>query len=103
MESSAYLPGPPMASLPPIPALPPQGALTEIPPKLVLDYSDLGDLFSAALSPDGSRLYALLHAQFIDLGQAVAHYWPEWGAGVAALAVLILLVPLIRRLRRRQN
>jgi hypothetical protein len=75
----------------------------KIQPRLVLDYTDLGDLHSAALSPDGTRLYALLHAQFVDLGQAIAHYWPEWGAAAIALAVLILLVPLVRRLRRRQT
>jgi hypothetical protein len=74
-----------------------------IAPTHILDFSDLGDLYSAALSPDGSRLYALVHAPVVDFGRVFATYWPEWMGTLAGLFTLILLIPLALRLRRRQR
>jgi hypothetical protein len=72
-------------------------------PTHVMDFSDVGDLYSAALSPDGSLLYVLVHGAFVDVGAVVAQYWPEWGAAGAGLLALPLLIVFIRRLRREQR
>lgn len=82
------------------PLVPVDGWSIEASRTLVFD--DLGELSSAAVHPDGSRAFALLHADTLDLGRVTARYWPEWLGVLSVLMCLACLWWGSRTIRRRR-
>jgi hypothetical protein len=73
-----------------------------IEPSHVLGPEVLSGLYSSALSPDGTRAYANLHTRVLDAGGAISHHAPDLAAAAAALLTLVMLIPIVRRMRRPQ-
>jgi hypothetical protein len=73
-----------------------------IEPSHVLGPDVLPGLYSSALSPDGTRAYANLHTQVVDAGGAISHHAPDLAAAAAVLLTLVMLIPIVRRMRRAQ-
>lgn len=52
-----------------------------------------------AVTPDGSRIYALHNTQALDAWPLLVHHWPHIGGTLTALAAVVLLVTWLRRRR----